>query len=339
MNPLVRVVPNGTARHVLGRVGQAVLVLWAAYTVAFGVLYGLPGDPAALIAAGGDPANSSATPEQVAALRAQYGYDQPLLVQYLHHLGAAATGDLGVSPRTGPVAASLAQALPATAQIAALGLVLSVVVGGGLALLATYVRARWARQLLLSLPPLGVSVPTFWVGLLLLQGFSFGLGWFPAFGNDGFSSLVLPAVTLAVLGSALIAQVFARSLRAEASAAYADTARAKGASRARVHLRHTARNASLPTFTITGVLVGQFLAGTVVTETVFSRTGIGQLTATAVGTQDIPLALGVVVLGATVVVTVSLVVDLLYPVLDPRMRRTGRAPRRPSADLVAEAAR
>ena len=326
-------------RRLLGRVLQAVGVLWAAYTVAFFVLYGLPGDPAALLAAGGDPANSSATPEQVAALRAQYGYDQPLLVQYLHHLGAAVTGDLGVSPRTGSVSASLAAALPATAQIAALGLLLSVLVGGGLALLATYVRVRWARQLLLSLPPLGVSVPTFWVGLLLLQGFSFGLGWFPAFGNDGFASLVLPAVTLAVLGSALIAQVFARGLQSEGPAAYADTARAKGASRARVHLRHTARNASLPTFTITGVLVGQFLAGTVVTETVFSRTGIGQLTATAVGAQDIPLALGVVVLGAAVVVTVSLLVDLVYPVLDPRMRTVARTSRRADADLAAQVAR
>lgn len=316
-------------RYLLGRVSQAVLVLWAAYTVAFLVLYGLPGDPAALIAAGGDVANSAATPEQVAALRAQYGYDQPLVVQYLHHLGAALTGDLGTSPRTGPVAASIAQAVPPTAQIAALGLLLSVVVGGGLALSATFVRTRWLRQLLLSLPPLGVSVPSFWIGLLLLQGFSFGLGWFPAFGNDGPASLVLPAVTLAVLGSAMVAQVFARSLRGEAAEAYADTARAKGASRLRVHLRHTARNASLPTFTITGLLVGQFLAGTVVTETVFSRAGLGQLTATAVSTQDIPLALGVVVFGAAVVVAASLAVDLAYPLLDPRMRRVTRRARGP----------
>jgi len=326
-------------RNLLSRTGQAVLVLWAAYTVAFLVLYGLPGDPAALIASGGDPANSSATPEQVAALRAQYGYDQPLALQYLHHLGAAVTGDLGTSPRTGPVSASIAQALPATAQIAALGLLMSLVVGGGLALTATFVQVRWLRQLLLSLPPLGVSVPSFWVGLLLLQSFSFGLGWFPAFGNDGPASLVLPSVTLAVLGSALVAQVFARSLRSEAAAAYADTARAKGASRLRVHLRHTARNASLPTFTITGLLVGQFLAGTVVTETVFSRTGIGQLTATAVSTQDIPLALGVVVFGAAVVVLASLAVDLLYPVLDPRMRAVRRTPRPQGRDLVPEAAR
>ncbi len=321
-------------RYLLGRVGQAVLVLWAAYTVAFLVLYGLPGDPAALIAAGGDPANSSATPEQIAALRAQYGYDQPLVVQYLHHLGAALTGDLGTSPRTGPVAASIAQALPPTAQIAGLGLLLSVLVGGGLALVGTYVQVRWLRQLLLSLPPLGVSVPSFWIGLLLLQAFSFGLGWFPAFGNDGFASLVLPAVTLAVLGSSMIAQVFARSLRGEAAEPYADTARAKGSSRGRVHLRHIARNASLPTFTITGILVGQFLAGTVVTETVFSRTGIGQLTATAVSTQDIPLALGVVVLGAAVVVAASLAADLVYPLLDPRIRTLSRTVRaRPTSDL------
>ena len=144
-------------RYLLGRTGQAVLVLWAAYTVAFLVLYGLPGDPAALIASGGDPANSSATPEQVAALRAQYGYDQPLALQYLHHLGAAVTGDLGTSPRTGPVAASIGHALPATAQIAVLGLLISVVVGGGLALTATYVGVRGVRQKLGTETPSGGS--------------------------------------------------------------------------------------------------------------------------------------------------------------------------------------
>jgi len=309
-------------RYLLGRLAQAVVVLWAAYTLAFVILYALPGDPATLIASGGDPTNSTATPQQIAALRHQYGFDQPVIVQYLHHLGALLTGDLGTSPTTGPVGASLAHALPATAQIAGLGLALSIVAGGGWALLATYVRVGWLRQLMLSLPPLGVSVPSFWSALLLLQVFSFRLRLFPAFGNSGFVSLVLPAVTLAITGTAIIAQVFGRGLRAQESEPYIDTARAKGVGRGRVHLRHAARNAALPSLTITGILVGNFLGGAVVTETVFSRTGLGQLTAQAVTQQDIPLVLGVVVLGSAIVVTCSLIVDLIYPLLDPRIARS-----------------
>lgn len=325
-------------RYLLGRLAQAVIVLWAAYTVAFVILYALPGDPAALIASGGDPTNSTATPEQIAELRHRYGFDQPVIIQYLHHLAALLAGDLGTSPRTGPVAASIAHALPATAQIAGLGIALSIVVGGGWALLATYVRVGWLRQLMLALPPLGVSVPSFWAALLLLQVFSFRLGLFPAFGNDGFISLVLPSVTLAILGTAVIAQVFGRGLRAQETEAYIDTATAKGAGRARVHLRHAARNAALPSLTITGILVGNFLGGAVVTETVFSRTGLGQLTAQAVTQQDIPLVLGVVVLGAATVVTCTLIVDLIYPLLDPRVARsrTRRAGVRPA--VVGEAA-
>ena len=314
-------------RYLALRLAQAVAVLWAAYTLAFVILYALPGDPAALIASGGDPANSTATPEQIAALRAQYGLDQPVGVQYLQRLLALLQGDLGTSPRTGPVAASIVAAVPATAQIAGLGAVIAVVGGGGLALVATYLRFGWLRQLLLSLPPVGVSVPSFWLALILLQVFSFRLGWFPAFGNEGFASLVLPSVTLAVLGGAIIAQVFARSLRSEATSAYVELASAKGASRARVHLRHTARNATLPTLTLVGILVGQFLGGAVVTETVYSRTGLGQLTATAVSTQDIPLALGIVVFGAAVVVVCTLIIDLVYPLLDPRIVLVRRSPR------------
>ncbi|SDS11430.1 ABC transporter permease [Microlunatus soli] len=321
-------------RYLLGRLLQAVIVLWAAYTVAFVILYALPGDPAALIASGGDPANSTASPEQIAELRARYGFDQPVVVQYLQHLGALLTGDLGTSPRTGSVSAAIAAAVPATAQIAGLGIALSIIVGGGWALLATAVRVGWLRQAMLALPPLGVSVPSFWAALLLLQLFSFRLGLLPAFGNDGFASLILPSVTLSILGTAVIAQVFGRGLRAQEDQAYIDTAVAKGAGRARVHLRHAARNAALPTLTITGVLVGNFLGGAVVTETVFSRTGLGQLTATAVSTQDIPLVLGIVVFGAAVVVLCTLLVDLIYPLLDPRVGRSTRSGARPRRAAV-----
>ncbi|WP_392508576.1 ABC transporter permease [Naumannella halotolerans] len=304
------------------RILQAIGVLWAAYTVAFAVLYALPGDPAAIIAGGGD-SGTQVSEQAVAELRARYGLDRPIWVQYLDGLAHAVRGDLGQSMRIGSVSEAIVQAVPATAQIAGLAIVMSIIGGAGLALLASYLRSPLLRQLLLSLPSLGVSVPSFWLALLLLQVFSFRLGWFPAFGNDGFGSLILPSLTLAALGSALIGQIFARSLLAEQRAGYVATAKAKGVSAIGIHLRHVARNAALPSLTLLGVLVSQFLAGAVVTETVFSRTGLGQLTTQAVTTQDIPLALGIVVFGAAVVVVTTLIVDLVYPLLDPRVSTGG----------------
>ncbi|MGY1812650.1 ABC transporter permease [Blastococcus sp. SYSU D00820] len=316
-------------RYVLRRLAQAVVVLWAAYTVSFLVLDALPGDPVTAMASAGMDAGT-VDEEQLAQLRAEYGYDDPLLVRYLTHLGDAVTGDLGDSVGTGrPVVTTLADALPPTLQLTGAALTLAVLLGGGLALTATYTRARWLRQLLLSLPGLGVSVPTFWVGLVLVQVLSFQLGLFPAFGNAGPASLVLPAVALAIPTGALVAQVLAKSLLTTLDEPYVQTARAKGAGRLRIHLSHALRNASLPALTVVGLLAGQLLANSVVIETVFSRDGLGRVTAAAVGSQDLPLVQGVVVLGALVFVLVNLAVDLVYPLLDRRIVVAG--PRRSPA--------
>jgi peptide/nickel transport system permease protein len=319
-------------RYLAVRLAQALGVLWAAYTVTFVVLYALPGDPVSLMY-GGD--SSDVTPEQLADLRAQYGLDQPLPVQYVSQLGRVLQGDLGTSVVNGrPVTALIAEAVPPTAQIAALGLVLALVLGGGLAVLATFVRSRALSQTLLSLPPLGVAVPSFWFGLTLVQWFSFTFPVFPAVGNKGFSSLVLPAITLALPTGALIAQMLSRGLLGTLHEPWADTARAKGASRARVHLRHALRNAALPALTVTGLVVGGLLSGAVVTETVFSRAGLGRLTATSVGAQDIPVVQGIVLFAATVYVVVNLLVDVAYPLLDPRIVRVRRP--RPVAVRTSE---
>ncbi|MFM9445632.1 ABC transporter permease [Streptomyces acidiscabies] len=305
--------------YVLKRLAQAVGVLWAAFTVSFVILYYLPGDPvSAMAGAGADSAQID--PAQLAALRHEYGFDKPLLAQYADASVRAVRGDFGDAISTGrPVASTIADALPQTLQLTSLALLSAVAGGGALAVLATYTRARWLRQTLLSLPPLGVSVPTFWVGLVLVELFSFRLRWFPAFGNDGISGLILPAVTLAVPTGALVAQVLAKSLLTALDQAYVETARAKGAGRWRIHLRHALRNASLPALTVVGLLVGQLVAGSVVVETVFSRDGLGRVTAAAVTTQDIPLVQGVVVFGALVFVLANLLVDLVYPLLDPRI--------------------
>ena len=311
--------------YVLRRVAAAVVVLLAAFTVTFAVLYLLPSDPASIMLDAGS-GGAGVDPAQADALRERLGLDQSPAQQYVEALGRTATGDLGTSISSGaPVATLIAQALPETAKLAGLALLLAVVGGTGLASLATWTRSSRLRGLLLALPPLGVAVPTFWVGRVLLQLLSFRLPVFPAVGNQGFASLVLPAVTLAIPLSATIAQVLAQGMRQAWGAAYVETALAKGATRTRVQVRHVTRNAALPALTLLGVLVGNLLAGAVVVETVFSRQGFGRLVQSAVTTQDIPVVLGLVLVAALVFVVVNLLVDLAYPLLDPRTAVTPRA--------------
>ncbi|HCX84452.1 MAG TPA: peptide ABC transporter permease [Micrococcales bacterium] len=306
-------------RYLLRRVGQGVFVLWAAWTISFFILYLLPSDPAALIAARGGEADT-VDPALLEQLRAQYGLDRPVRVQYVTALLAALRLDFGQSYASGgPAMDVVAGVLPSTIQLAAVALVLGVALGALLAVATVLPRAAWLRQLVSTLPPVGVALPTFWVGLILLQVFSFRLGLFPAMGDDGVASLVLPAVTLAVPVAAGLAQVLSRSLREALGEPYVETARAKGASRLRVQLGHALRNAALPAFTMLGLTVGGLLGGTVVTETVFSRAGLGRLAVTAVNSQDIPVVQAIVVVSALVFVTVTLVVDLVYPLIDPRI--------------------
>lgn len=306
-------------RYVLRRVLQAVLVLWAAYTISFLVLYLLPGNPVEIMAGGGE-SGQAATPAQMQALEREYGFDKPLPVQYADHLVAALHGDLGRSVHTGePVGSMIGQALPPTLQLVVAAMVLAVVLGCGLTFLATYTRRGWLRQALLALPSLGVSIPTFWVGLMLVELVSFQWRLLPAFGNHGVQSMILPTLTLALLPTAVIAQILAKSMLANLTEPYVDTARAKGAGRPRVHFGHVLRNACLPALTVAAVLTGYLIANSVVVETVFSRNGIGRITVTAVTYRDLPVVQGVVLLGALAFVVINLVVDLVYPLLDPRI--------------------
>ncbi|MBN9793894.1 MULTISPECIES: ABC transporter permease [unclassified Pseudonocardia] len=306
-----------TVPYLLRRLGLAAVVLWAAWTVSFVVLYLLPGDPVATMASGdGEPVS----PAELDALRARYGLDQPLPVQYVTKLWAALHGDLGTSFASGQdVRTAVAEALPPTLQIAAAGLLVAVVGGTAVALAATWARTPWLRQVLASLPSLAVSLPVFWVGLMLVQLFSFSLGWLPSVGDRGPESLILPAVTLGLPTGALVAQVLAKSLTQALDAPYVTTARAKGVGEAAVHLRHALGNAAIPALTVLGYVVGNLLAGSVVVETVFTRPGLGRLTVASVGAQDIPVVQGVVLFAALAFVVVNLLVDLAYPLLDPRV--------------------
>jgi len=305
-------------RYVGRRTAQGLIVLWAAYTVSFLILYLLPGDAAALAAGGSD--QDAVDPALVAKLRSEWGLDRPLWEQYLTAFGRALTGNFGVSTQTGrPASALLAEALPPTLALTAFAFVLSIVLGVGLALTASLTRVRWLRNVLFSLPPIGVSVPVFWIGLLLLQAFSFRLRLFPSVGDSGFVSLVLPALTIAIPSGAFVAQLLARSLRATLAQPYVEVVRAKGASEARVQLAHAFRNAVIPTLTMSGVLIGGLLSGAVVTETVYSRLGIGRLVVTAVNNRDVPVVQIVVVFAALTFVLANLLVDLVYPLIDRRI--------------------
>ncbi len=311
------------ARYVLRRLAQALGVWWAAYTATFVLLEVLPGDPVSAMAGAG-LSSAPAAPEQLAALRTEYGFDRPVVLQYLDYLGHAVRGQFGNSVATGqPVTKVIAAALPNTLQLTSAALILAVLFGGGLAVAATYPRQRLLREALLSLPSLGVSLPSFWIGVMLVQLLSFRVHLFPAFGDDGPLSLALPAITLALPAGALVAQVLAKSLRSTMTAPYVLTATAKGAARPHVHLRHVLPNALLPVLTVVGLLAGQLLASSVVVETVFARNGLGRITAGAVNVRDIPVVQGVVVLSALVVVLVNLVVDLAFPLIDRRILLTG----------------
>ncbi|GAB7529008.1 ABC transporter permease [Pseudomonas sp. 3A(2025)] len=317
-----RTTPRQALHSGVHRLWQSALVLWAAFTLSFVILYALPSDPVSIMLnQNGEP--SAADQAQIQALRAEYHLDQPLAVQYGIALWKALQLDFGHSIQSGePVAGALAQALPATAQLTFLALGLALLGGIGLALAANLARWPWLRDLLLGVPALSVSLPTFWVGLLLLQGFSFNLHWFPAMGNQGFASLVLPAVTLAIPTAAVIAQVLVRSLAGVRQQPFAEALRAKGLSGRRLLFVHLLHNAAVPVLSLSGVVVGNLLAGAVVTETVFSREGVGRLAQAAVGSQDIPMVQGVVLLAALIFILVNLLVDLLYPLLDPRMRQS-----------------
>lgn len=306
-------------RYLLRRSAHALLVLWLAFTLSFALLFIVPGDPVELML--GDEQVRSLTPQQLAEIRAQYGTDQPFIVQYFRQLLGAVQGDLGESYRNGvSVTTTLAQAAPSTLALAGSALLLGVLLGTALAFAATLTRSEQLRGFLLSLPPIGVALPSFWVGLVLLQVFSFQLGWFPALGDRGPISLVLPAITLAIPISASVAQVLSKSLMTTVGEPYVGVLRAKGVGRLRIYFRHALRNASLPTLTVIGLIVAGLLGGAVLTETVFARNGLGQVAAVAVGQKDIPVVQGIVLLAALIFVVVSLLVDVLYTVLDPRIR-------------------
>nr|WP_092667431.1 ABC transporter permease [Agrococcus carbonis] len=307
----------------LRRTGQAALVVLATFVLAFLLLQALPGD--AIVARYASP-ELGLSAAQLEELRAAYGADQPIWLQLWQSAVGFLTGDLGTSLQNGAdVEALIATALPSTLLLASLGFVAAVLLAVAIAVVATFGRAEWLRRAFRSLPPLFVSIPVFWLGIVLLQGVSFQLGLIPVINADPVEALVLPVLTIAVPIAAPLAQVLIRSIDDTVAEPFIAVAKARGASSGWLLSREVARNALLPTLTIAGVLFGELIAGAVVTETVFARTGLGRLTQEAVATRDIPVLQAIVVISAIGFVAINLAVDLIAPAIDPRLRKAVHA--------------
>ena len=307
---------------VLRRSLQALLVIFLSYTLTYFTLFALPGDP--IYNKLHSPLNP--IPESaVGPLEAYYGLDEPVLQQFVTSIGRLFQGDLGYSLVSGhPVTTLLGDAIPQTVALAGAALAIALVLALAIALLAVF--APWApvRSVARLLPGLLLSVPSFVVGFLMLQLFSFELGWFSAIDSEGAKSYVLPAVTLAIAVAGPIAQVLMTGLAKAAREPFVTVLRAKGVPPVTIAGRHILKNGSIPSLTLLALTVGDLLAGAVVVETVFNLTGLGLITQQAARDQDTPIVMAVVVLVSAVYVLINLITDLLYPVIDPRIEIMGK---------------
>lgn len=309
-------------RYVARRLAHAAIVLWGAITLSFLIVQLTPGDPARIVMAGSESGDAGAADAgELAHLRHEMGLDQPVLVQYFDYLWRVVTLDWGTafSRQRQPVLTVIHDALGSTLELGLASLVIMVVLGVVFALGSVLVPHRSARALFEGLTVLGIAVPSFVMAILLLQIFSFRLGWFPAFGAGNLKSLVLPSVTIALLGAGTLSQVFARSIREVRGEDYVQVARARGLAPRQVLCRHVLRGASLPVYTIVGMLVGGVVSGAAIIETIFGRPGIGNLYVKAVEGRDFPLIQALIVLTGGLYVLVTLLVDLTYPLIDPRV--------------------
>lgn len=301
---------------VLRRIGIVVSVLWGAATIAFIALQLVPGDPVDILSGGQNVVDA----EQRALVRAEYGLDRPLIVQYGVYVGNAFTGDLGRSYLyRAPVTAVLADAVGPTVQLAVTAVALAVVVSFTVAV-ATAGRRSGLRSLLAGIELVILATPVYWIGIVLLSVFSFELGWFPVTGTTGIRSLVLPAVALSLPLAAVLSQVLRDGLEESLEQPFALTVRTRGVSETALRWRHGVRHSLLAVSTLTGTLLASVLGGSVLTETVFGRSGIGRVLLQAISSRDMPLVLGVVMLAALSFVVVNLVIDALYLIVDPRLR-------------------
>lgn len=303
----------------LKRLLQSAIAILGTVTLIF-FIQRLAGDPTLLMLPEG------ATREDIEVLRHQLGFDRPLITQYLEYLVQLAHFDLGQSlVQRVPVAEIIAARLPYTLYLAAGALLVAVGIGLPAGILMAVRRGSALERALMALVLVGQSMPTFWSGILLIMLFAVTLGVVPSSGVDGVRSIVLPSIALGALTMATYARVARTAVLEELERDYVSTARAKGLTFGRVVWRHILRNAATPIITISALEIANLLAGAVIVETVFAWPGLGQLAVQSIAARDFPIVQAIVLLGAFVSIALNLAADLLYSVVDPRIRLEGRA--------------
>jgi peptide/nickel transport system permease protein len=302
-------------RFLIRRVMLTIPVLLGVATLVFSLIHLVPGDPVQAML------GESASPADIAELRGKLGLDRPLIVQYVAFLKGAATADLGRSLRTDqPVAAAIAERLPATFELAMAAMAMAMLFALPLGIIAATRAGTRVDHAATTLALVGISIPNFWLGPLLGIVFSVELGWFPVSGRGTPAHLVLPAVTLAAPLAAVLARMTRASLLEELHEPYVLAARARGASRFRAVMKHAFRNSLIPIVTVLGLQFGAVLTGAVITETIFAWPGVGRLLIQSISFRDYPLVQGCILLIAITYVSMNLLTDLLYGLLDPRIR-------------------
>jgi peptide/nickel transport system permease protein len=302
-------------KYVFIRLLTIIPVLFGVMVFTFVIFQFLPGDPAA------DMLGPLATPEKIAEVRAELGLDDPLWVQFGSFLTNAIRGDLGTSFRgQRPVLQEILSRFPETLKLTFFGMTVAVFGGVGAGVIATVSKNKWLERFMLVFTLGGLSIPSFWLAIISILIFSVGLNWFSATGGDGWKDLILPSFVIAAGPAAVLARTTRTSLLQVTRAEYVRTARAKGASERRVLLKHILSNAMIPIVTVIGLQTADLMTGAVFIESVFARSGVGRLAITAVFSRDYPMIRGIVIFGAFVYIFVNLFIDLLYGILDPRIR-------------------
>ena len=310
-------------RYVLRRLAALAVTLFFVSVLVFVVIRVLPGDPAMIIL------GTEGSPEAAAQLRRSMGLDRPLVVQYVEWIGRGLRGDLGRSIQYDvPVVSLILSRMNVTLPLALLAAVLMIAAGIPLGVFAATRHRRAADYIAMTVSQFGVAIPGFWAGLLLILLFSVKLGWVRSGGFDGWGqglwpglrSLILPAVALGLFQLAVLARTTRSAVLEVLAEEYVKTARAKGVAEGGVVFRHALSNAMIPVVTVAGVQLGQLIAGSIILEIVFYLPGLGRLAIGAIGARDLPVVQGVVLFAASMIVVINVLVDLLYGVLDPRIR-------------------
>ncbi len=301
-------------RYLLQRLLLLLPTLLGALTLVFFLINFVPGDPIEVML--GETASATDKEE----LRRQLGLDQPVMTRYAGFLAGLARGDLGHSLyENASVSKLISGRLPATFELTLSAMLVAIVIAFPLATLAAFNRDTWIDRLALFFSLLGISMPNFWLGPLLMIVVSIQLGWLPVSGRDGFSHLVLPSLTLGMAMAAILTRILRSSLLRIIDLDYIRAARAKGVGEPTVWMKHMLRNALLPVITIMGLQFGSLLAGSIITETIFSWPGVGRLTVQAIQTRDYPLVQGCVLAVATGYLLINFITDVFYSLIDPRI--------------------